>query len=153
MKRAAIILLCAFALAAQGQWKRAGQTREATFYLRNERPQETDDGTLLAWDKQLLRDDTPEGRKARAERVENLTKAGKDGEGYAYTLTLSEYDCRRGQTRPHKMIDYDSAGRVIVETGEDGLKGAGAFKWESPPPGTMEEAIMRKVCLTPSELH
>lgn len=144
-----VLLLCALALTAPAKWLKVAQTNEATFYLRNERPQETDEGTLLAWSKQEFRADTPEGRSGRTARVKLLKGVSEKGDTYAYTLILDEYDCRRGLLRPHKMTDYGAGGDMLNESNEDDLKEGGNYKWDMPAPDTVDEKIMQRVCLAP----
>jgi hypothetical protein len=154
MKRAAIILCacaayCALGVGvrpAQGAWKKVGESQASRFYLRDERPQETDAGTLLAWQKTEFRTDTKEGRKAREEYAADLDAA--KGE-YAYTLKLYEYDCRRGLSRLRRFADYDSAGLVLYEADEEDLKKTDTGKWKAPTPESADETAMRRVCLTP----
>jgi hypothetical protein len=143
------IILCALLLTLQTAWKKVGETSEARFYLRAERPQETDSKTLLAWRKTEFRADTKEGREGKANYAEQIDRLGKNGAAFAYTLTLSEYDCARGLLRTRRITDYDSSGRVLYDADEDNLKETDTGKWESPAPESVNEAIMRRVCLAP----
>jgi len=137
MKRAILFaaLLC-LAFTQKVEWRLVGQGKTEKFYVDDQRT-EHDGRVVRRWERQVPRDDTPEGKEFLKGQVAGLVKAA----ALAYTTSESEYDCEKGLARFLQVRFLDSEGRIIYETPAKKLGG-----WKPPPAGSVSEALMRDAC-------
>jgi hypothetical protein len=140
------IILLALVLIQTG-WKPAAVSDAERRYLSG-KVTTTDRNTILAWERDVTRDDTPEGREQRRERVRILAReVGDEKAGtYNHVLALKEYDCRQERMRFERVAYRDAKDAALYEVSREDLKGGHLDEWESPAPDTIDETMLTTVC-------
>jgi hypothetical protein len=150
MKRAIILLtLACLAPTQKTEWRYVNHTKETDFFASDART-DREGSTVRRWEKQTIRDDTPEGKKHRAEMIDFLAThvEREEAEQYGYSTANREYDCRKGSVRFLQFHYYKADGSVIYSTPDSQLN-----KWQSPPPDSIDEAMMLDACKKSVEMQ
>jgi hypothetical protein len=146
MRTTAILLLAL--LLTQTGWKPATVSTVERRYLAARQPPQSAEGYTLAWERDVTRDDTPEGRAEIRAYAEKLTGAVDEAKAarYHHLQILKEYDCARERVRFVRVMFQDSEGELIYESSKEELERQHADEWKNPAPDTVDEKILKTVC-------
>ncbi len=124
-------------------WEFVASSSSMHFYRSTKLPERNAQGMTLAWEKTILRIDTPEGKKEQL-KITNMTSLAMEGEKVnpvASFLNLVEFDCRKNRFRERRQIFYDVEAKVI-----ESLPDYDGREWTQVVPKSVREATMRMAC-------
>lgn len=135
-----LALLCLTAV--ETEWHYVGETDTFRFYHTSKNPPPPRRGERLAWEKQVERGDTKEGREERDKTIKDLGELipKVKAKYYGYTLHLRNYDCIRRRSRFLRTLFYDVFKNVIYEMPD------AETAWQYPTPDSVDDALMEDAC-------
>lgn len=130
------VLLCL----TPSEWRRVGNTRDATYYVLDTRK---DRGAreVKTWERVEPRDSEAGRKYIEGIREELRDRGVKDAASVVYMTARHRYRCDEGESAFEQFLYYDDTDQLVTRDPDEYLN-----KWVSPAPGSIMEALMLDAC-------